>query len=208
MQCQGWCNCRGAPGKNCSGKNLHTQPGEPSHDVTGEPLCSHCLPARRGDAFHSVQEGIGGSSDVGSEQNYFEGGFIELNPQIPVLYIQQGSFPRVRLPAPARFLCSKQPSRAEAADPREQDVQHFWHSRDACKVSARPKAVRSGKPAHEYFSFQALTQAYFHCSVPIFFPHQCRAHGRVLWCTQSWGMSPCCSFMDCFHLQGVVLAFE
>lgn len=51
--------------------------------------------------FHRAREGIGGSRDVGSEQNYFEGGFIQLNPQTPALYMQWPSFTSVRLPAPA-----------------------------------------------------------------------------------------------------------
>lgn len=53
----------------------------------------------------------------------------------------------------------------------------------------------AGKPAHKYFSFQALTRAYFIHSMPIFFfsAVQSPQEGSVVHSvTLSWGMSPSC----------------
>lgn len=72
-----------------------------------------------------------------------------------------------------------------------------------------------GKPAHKYFSFQALTQAYFNHSVPIFIfsPVQSPREGPVVHSVAlSWGDVPILLllviFMDCFHFQVLLLPFE
>lgn len=100
-------------------------------------------PGMKGRCFHSTQEAIGDGRGVGSELNDFEGGFLQLNPQTLVLYIQ----------SPALHLSGCQPPRA----PQGQIPDRFLCTNklgcaDGCKT---PLTGRSA-----FLSFQRCLQGF------------------------------------------------
>ena len=131
---------------------------------------------------------------------------VQLNLRTLVFYMQQPSFTSVRLPTsllprgqiPGRFPRTNGPGCADGYKPLNRTLSISGIPEMPARFQRRPKGshVRETS-AQEYFSFQAITQAYFNHSVPVFIllPAQSPQegpglHSMVLSCGMS--LSRCC----------------